>query len=157
MRIAVAATATGVLVVLLGLMFVLTSDGRDRRILFFPAVAAAGAGATGAELQLRQETRNLPPRFDGDGELRLLVEELILGPADHRAHRLLPRETTVLAVHVTGSRAYVNLSRHVLFGQTLVPTTAGDRLQVLARTIRANFPDLSTVTLLVEGQEPRIN
>jgi hypothetical protein len=152
MRLVAAVAGVLVLVLLAGLALTLARDRGDRRVLSFPALAAAGAGGP---LLFREETRRLPERAALAGELRLLVEEVILGPADHRAHRLLPRHTEVIAVHVKGDTAFVNLSRHVLFDPTPVPTTGHERLQVLRGTILANFRELSTVALLVEGQEPR--
>ena len=80
--------------------------GRERRVLFFPALSGGGGA-----LRLIGEVRYVPYRAAAGADLRTLLEETILGPADHRAHRLLPRALEVISAHVRGGTAYVNLSR----------------------------------------------
>lgn len=126
------------------------STGRERRVLFFPELASRGGA-----LRLIGEVRYVPYRDDAGADLRTLLEETILGPADHRAHRLLPRALQVISAHVRGGTAYVNLSRHVWFGATPVPSTGAERIQALTAAIRYNFPALQEVRMLIEGQEPR--
>ena len=151
---AVAAGAGAAWVLVLGfslLMLQPASTGSERRVLFFPEVP--GIGSPG--LRLMGEVRYVPYRAAAGDDLRMLVEETILGPADHRAHRLLPRGARVISAHVEGATAYVNLSRHVLLAPTSVPSTGRERLQGLADTIRFNFPRLQEVRMFIEGQEPR--
>ena len=124
--------------------------GRERRVLFFPALSGGGGA-----LRLIGEVRYVPYRAAAGADLRTLLEETILGPADHRAHRLLPRALEVISAHVRGGTAYVNLSRHVWFGATPVPSTGAERIQALTAAIRYNFPELQEVRMLIEGQEPR--
>ena len=125
-------------------------SGRERRVLFFPELSG-----TGGPLRLMGEVRYVPYRADPGADLRVLVEETILGPADHRAHRLLPRAAEVISAHVHGATAYLNLSRHAWFEPTPVPSSGGERLQALADAVHYNFPGLREVRMLVEGQEPR--
>jgi len=127
-----------------------SSTGRERRVLFFPELSGSGG-----PLRLMGEVRYVPYRADAGGDLRVLVEETILGPADHRAHRLLPRAAEVISAHVNDGAAYLNLSRHAWFAPTPVPSSGGERLQALADAIHFNFPDLREVRMLIEGQEPR--
>jgi hypothetical protein len=129
-----------------------STTGTERRVLFFPELSG-----TGGPLRLMGEVRYLPYRADAGADLRLLVEETILGPADHRAHRLLPRASQVISTHVHGGTAYVNLSRHVWLAPTPVPSSGAERVHALAAAIRFNFPRLQEVRMLIEGQEPRWN
>ena len=129
-----------------------SSTGRERRVLFFPEVSGAGDA-----LRLMGEVRYVPYRAAAGADLRVLLEETILGPADHRAHRLLPPASHVISSHVHGGTAYVNLSRHVWFAPTPVPSSGAERVQALAAAIRFNFPRLQEVRMLIEGQEPRWN
>lgn len=124
------------------------SSGRERRVLFFPE-----AWGLGGDLRLMGEVRYVPYRADAGGGLRLLAEETILGPADHRAQRLLPGATEVISAHVRGGAAYLNLSRHAWFAPA--PAGGAERLQALAAAVRFNFPGLQEVHVLIEGQEPR--
>lgn len=125
-------------------------SGRERRVLFFPELSG-----TGGPLRLMGEVRYVPYRADPGADLRVLVEETILGPADHRAHRILPRAAEVISAHVQDATAYLNLSRHAWFEPTPVPSSGGERLRALADAIHYNFPGLREVRMLIEGQEPR--
>lgn len=127
-----------------------SSSGRERRVLFFPQ-----AWGSGGELRLMGEVRYVPYRADAGGDLRMLVEETILGPADHRAQRLLPGASEVISAHVRGGAAYLNLSRHAWFAPTPEPSSGAERMRALAAAIRFNFPGLQEVRMLIEGQEPR--
>ena len=122
-------------------------------LLFFPEVPHQGAAPAG--LMLRDEVRYVPYRSRTSAAVRMLVEETILGPADHRTHRLLPREAEVISAHVAGEVIYVNLSHHAWLAATPVPSTGAERIQALHDTIRFNFPRLREVRILIEGQEPR--
>ena len=127
-----------------------SSTGRERRVLFFPELSTVGA-----PLRLMGEVRYVPYRADAGGDLRVLVEETILGPADHRVHRLLPRSAEVISAHVRGGTAYLNLSHHVWLAPTPVPSSGAERIVALTDAIRFNFPRLREVRMLIEGQEPR--
>lgn len=150
---AVAAVAWLVVLGYSALMVHPAVSGRERRVLFFPEVPHQGTEHTA--VVLRDEVRYVPYRSRADAALRMLVEETILGPADHRTHRLLPREVEIISTHVTGEVAYVNLSHHAWLAATPVPSTGDERIQALHDTIRFNFPRLRDVRILIEGQEPR--
>lgn len=136
------------------------ASGRVRRVLFFPEVPYHGA-ADSSGLVLHQEVRYVPYRPRVEPSLRLLVEETILGPADHRTGHLLPAGTRVISTHVddgeAGTVAYVNLSHHAWLAATAVPSTGAERIQSLSDIILFNFPRLQEVRVLIEGQEPRID
>ena len=136
------------------------ASGRVRRVLFFPEVRYHGV-ARDTGLVLHQEVRYMPYRARVEPALRLLVEETILGPADHRTRHLLPPGVEVISTHVTegeaGAVAYVNLSHHAWLGATAVPSTGAERIRTLTDIIQFNFPRLQAVHILIEGQEPRID
>ena len=139
------------------------ASGRVRRVLLFPEVPYHGAeqGAPGAARVLHQEVRYVPYRSQAELALRLLVEETILGPADHRTYHLLPAGVRVISTHVAdgeaGAVAYVNLSHHALLGATAIPSTGAERIGTLTDIILFNFPRLQAVHVLVDGQEPRLD
>ena len=118
----------------------------QRRVLFFPEFHSQ---------LLEGEVRYLPRRESLAEAARLLIEEAILGPANHEAVAVVPRTAEVLSVHVIGEEAIINLSQHVLFDPTPLAWSRLQRLQGLANTILYNLRELSTVRLLVEGEEPR--
>ena len=132
------------------------ASGSVRRVLFFPEVPYQSA-AHDAGLVLHQEVRYVPYRSQQESALRLLVEETILGPADHRTHHLLPAGVQVISTHVADGVAYVNLSHHAWTGATAVASTGAERIATLTDVILVNFPRLQAVRILIEGQEPRLN
>ncbi|MDE0445224.1 MAG: GerMN domain-containing protein [Spirochaetaceae bacterium] len=134
------------------------ASGRVRRVLFFPELPYHGA-AQSEQRQVRvlhQEVRYVPYRSRAEPALRLLVEETILGPADHRTYHLLPAGVRVISTHVADAVAYVNLSHHALLGATAIPSSGGERIGTLTDIILFNFPRLRAVRILVDGQEPRL-
>lgn len=132
------------------------ASGRVRRVLFFPEVPYHGA-AQGGGLVLHREVRYVPYRPHLEPALRLLVEETILGPADHRTRHLLPAVAQVISTHVVDGVAYVNLSHHAWLADTAVPSTGAERIRTLSDTIQLNFPRLQAVRILIEGQEPNLD
>ena len=136
------------------------ASGRVRRVLFFPEVPYHGA-AEHTGLVLHQEVRYVPYRPRVEPSLRVLVEETILGPADHRTGHLLPAGARVISTHVAdseaGATAYVNLSHHAWLAATAVPSTGAERIRTLTDIIQFNFPGLQEVRVLIEGQEPRLD
>ena len=138
------------------------ASGRVRRVLFFPEVPYVGAAdsdglgaAPGGALRSLSSASVEPA-------LRLLVEEAILGPADHRTHHLLPGRRTG-NLHPRGGRRGGGMSRtstcHTTpwLVATAVPSTGAERIRALTDIILFNFPRLQAVQVLIEGQEPRID
>lgn len=123
----------------------LASGPPAARVLFF---GAAGGGLAG-------ETRYLPRRDARPEQLRLLVDESILGPRsrDHRA--ALPRSTRVRSLMVAGDTLYLDLSAAALLDDSGSGLQGAERLRALASTLLFNAPWLRRVWLFVDGQEPR--
>jgi hypothetical protein len=141
------AIALGLALLAAGVFLALQRGGSERRTLFFP------------EFQSRLligEVRYLPARESVADDVRLLLEELVLGPANHEAVTVVPRSVRVLSVHVLGEEAVINLTRHVLFDPTPVPYSRAERLHAVANTVLFNLRTLSAVRTLVEGQEPEL-
>ena len=153
---AVAAVAWLLVLGYSALMMQPEASGRVRRVLFFPEVPYHGA-AEGTGLVLHREVRYVPYRPHLEPALRVLVEETILGPADHRTRHLLPAVARVISTHVVDGVAYVNLSHHAWLADTAIPSTGAERIHTLSDTIRFNFPRLQAVHILIEGQEPRLD
>ena len=106
------------------------------------------------ETRLVGETRYLPRRTGRIEPLRLLVDEVILGPRlrDHRA--VLPRSTEVRFLTLGGDTLYLDLSAAALLDQSGAELQGADRLQALASTLLFNTPWLRRVWLFVDGQIP---
>ena len=129
------------------LLWALARGGSQRRVLFFPEFHTR---------LLVGEIRYLPARDSPAGQTRLLIEETILGPAHHDAVAVVPRSTELISVHVIDEEAVINLTSHVLFDATPLPSSRLQRLQGLANTILYNLREIASVRILVDGQEPQL-
>ncbi len=126
------------------LALVLRGDPPAARVLFF-----GGAGG-----ELAGETRYLPRRDGRAEQLRLLVDELILGPRSRDFAAALPRSTAVRSVMVRGDAAYVDLSAAAWLDDPDSGLQGADRLRAVASTLLYNAPWLRQAWLLVDGQAP---
>ena len=134
-------------------MSVLLFLGREppvAHVLFF-----AGPGDDlVAETRLVGETRYLPRRTGRPERLRLLVDEVILGPRAREHGSVLPRSTEVRFLTLGGDTLYLDLSAAALLDESGAELQGADRLQALASTLLFNTPWLRRVWLFVDGQIP---
>lgn len=105
-------------------------------------------------MRIDGEVRYLPRRTDRSEQLRLLVDELILGPRIRENHATLPQTTKIRSLMLRGDKLYLDLSVTALIDEPDRVMRGPQRLHALARTLRFNFPWLSDLFLLVDGQEP---
>lgn len=125
--------------------FLIWPPDRQARILFFP-------GTT--ESVLSGERRLVPRASDRTRQLRLVVQELILGPSEIRHGRLVPRNSDIRSVSIVDETAYVDLSPEVMFGEDEVRLGVRDGLRGISDTLLYNFRWLDEVVLTIGGQEP---
>jgi hypothetical protein len=145
-RLLILASA-GVLVVLLALSLALFFDGGHwaRRILFFPESTSR---------KLAGETRFLPRQSGLAENVRLLVEEALLGPTLPLHGRLLPRTTRLQTVLARRGNVYISLSQGILRQDRECPFSPQEALEALGTAIRFNFPQIRSLYLLIDGQVP---
>lgn len=139
--------SSGVLIVLLAfsLAFFFAGGRWARRILFFPEATSR---------RLAGETRFLPRRSGMAENIRLLVEESLLGPTLPLHDRLLPRTTRLQTVLVRKGNVYISLSQDILRQDRECPFSPQEALEALATAIRFNFPRIRSLNLLIDGQVP---
>lgn len=125
--------------------FLIWPPERETHTLFFP-------GTTSAELS--GERRLLPRARDRSHKVRLVVEELILGPAEIRHGRLLPRATRIRSIAFAEDTVYVDLSPQIMFGEEEVRVDVATGLAGIEQTLLYNFRWLENVTLTIGGQVP---
>lgn len=84
--------------------------------------------------------------------LRPVLEALVAGPKQ-RGVALFPEGTGVRGVYITDTTAYIDFSRQLVEGFT--GGSSGEYLLVasIVQTVCANFRELDSVRLLVEGKE----
>ncbi len=107
-----------------------------------------------AETRLVGETRYLPRRTGRPERLRLLVDEVILGPRAREHGSVLPRSTEVRFLTLGSDTLYLDLSAAALLDESGAELQGADRLQALASTLLFNTPWLRRVWLFVDGQIP---
>jgi len=125
--------------------FLIWPPDREARTLFFP-------GTT--DVTLSGERRLVPRSADRNRELYLVVQELILGPAEIRHGRLVPRNTRISSLAIVDSTVYVDLSPDMMFGEDEVRVDVADGLAGVEGTLLYNFRWLEQVVLTIGGQEP---
>ena len=126
------------------LALLLGGDLPAARVLFFG----------GAEGELAGETRYLPRREGRSEQLRLLVDELILGPRSRDHAAALPRSTRVRSIMIHGDTAYVDLTAAAWLDDPGSGLQGADRLRSVASTLLFNAPWLRRAWLFVDGQTP---
>jgi len=141
------ASAAGALFLLLAISLALFLAGGHwvRRVLFFPETISR---------KLAAETRYLPRRGGLEGDVKLLIEEALLGPALPLHQRILPRSTHLQTVLVHRGTLIVSLSGGILIQDPECPFSPLEALQALGTLIRFNFPRARSLQLLIEGQVP---
>ncbi len=125
--------------------FALFNDGQVDRVLFFPGARTA---------RVSGELRSLPALGDTRDDLRLLLNEVILGPAEIQHGRLVPRGTQVRSLIVNDGIAFVNFNEVILFEAPDQQLALEEVFDVLRRTIRYNFRSIERVVFTVNGQLP---
>lgn len=125
--------------------FLIWPPDREARTLFFP-------GTT--EASLTGERRLVPRNPQRSRELYLVVQELILGPAEIRHGRLVPRNTRISSLAITEDTVYVDLSPEMMFGEEEVRIDVAQGLDGVEATLLYNFRWLKSVVLTIGGQEP---
>jgi hypothetical protein len=131
---------------LLSLAFFLAfPPDRIRRTLFFP-------GAT--DLSLRGESRLLPRTRSQERDVALLVEDLILGPAEIDHGRVMPRGTAIRSLIVNEREVYIDLSSTAIDPEESVRLPLDRALGAIERSVIHNFRTLDTVLITIDGQVP---
>ena len=139
------------------LLFYLRGDRRAKRVLFFPESSFGRSynERRGEQAdRLYAEVRRLPLRGSAQEDIRLLVEDLILGPVDPMHVRLVPRETRLIGLIWKRSALYVNLSAGILADDDESELSLQRKLQGVVNAILFNFPFVRRVHLFIEGQVP---
>ncbi|MCL1817723.1 MAG: GerMN domain-containing protein, partial [Spirochaetaceae bacterium] len=135
-----------VLVFLIALVFFLF-DGRTRinGVIFFPEPAQTGLSGEPRRIY-RQETL--------EGNVRLLVREMLLGPMDIRHMNIFPPNTRLKSVFVRGAAVYLDFSPEILFLDTHTRLSFDELLAAVRQTVLFNFRQLADVIITINGQEP---
>jgi hypothetical protein len=132
-------------------LFLLGDTRKVQRTFFFPEVKAPHRDT---EDRISGEERVIPRQRKVLDNIRLLVEEVILGPLSHIHSRLVSSEVKVYSLVLDQRVLYLNLSGDMLKPDSQVAQPLEVQIQALGNTVLFNFPFLKKVFIFVEGQIP---
>lgn len=126
------------------------------RSLLIPAeekVAISLYFSTEDAAYLAEEKRDLPRAEEVGDQIKLVVKELIKGPASSNLFPTLPGETVLREVYIEEGTCFLD------FGQELRDNhpggSSGEELTIfsLVNTLTQNFSQIERVQILIEGKE----
>ncbi len=132
----------GLLIISLAL-FLFVPGRQVRRVLFFTNTVDTG---------LSGEIRYLPSHSPRETSIRMVLDELLLGPVDIEHERLLPEDTRIRSFLYRDGIVYIDFSHDIID-----PSAALDIRELLEgveRTVTFNFPSVRDVVITIRGQVP---
>lgn len=127
------------------LLLFLDDERPVARVLFFGNTDGRG---------LSGEVRYLPRRAEHRDQLRLLVDELILGSQSREYFDPLHISTEVRSLMLNGDTLYLDLSATALLADPDHGMQGTQRLHAIASTLKFNFRWIRRLYLFVDSQEP---
>ena len=127
--------------------YIYFKDKLERRVLFFPTVSS---------IKLEGEERLIPLK-KGEAALRILLDEIVLGPVVPNHVRILPKETRITSLLWRKDSVYVNFSNHILFADGEINYSYKEILHAVGNSILFNFPRVKRLYIFIDGQIPRIS
>ena len=118
---------------------------RVARTLFFP-----GAART----DLSSERRLIPRVSSSERAVRLVVQEMLLGPTNIAHGRALPRETTINSIMLQDRVVYLDLSQEPILARSDVEGLVETGLEAIRRSILFNFRSIDEVVVTIDGNVP---
>ncbi len=112
------------------------------------------AFADSRAMNIVEEQRDIVVPEDRPGRARRILEELVAGPRHEGGVRTLPESTEIHSVYFDDSGgAYVDFSSELVEDHWGGSTGELFTIRSVVRTLAANFPDVESVTFLVEGEQ----
>lgn len=124
--------------------YIAFTPNRVERILFFPGAV---------ERELAGEARLVPRTDDLESRVRMVVEELMYGPARIDRSRVVSQNTRSRSVIVRGTTAYVDLSTDILnTEEEALPLSLEESLAAIRHTLQFNFRSIDRVVITIGGE-----
>jgi hypothetical protein len=99
---------------------------------------------------MHTEVRFLP-RESAQGDVRLFVDELLLGPLTARYRILFSQGTRVLSCIQNGNTLYLDLSGEAMFNIDPAPPVR-NAVDILEKNIKKNFSSIKIVEVFIDGK-----
>jgi hypothetical protein len=150
-KIGLAAASVALFLAILAAVLVLTlpSQRGDRYNMAFPDTAGGSN---------HHEWRVLSPEDNMDSRVRLIVEELLLGPMELGAIPFFPGGTEIRSIVVNdGNRTvYIDFSSEIIVHDQSENIGFEEVMDLLEYNLFRNFPRLEQIIVTVEGQLPGV-
>ncbi|HOV62271.1 MAG TPA: GerMN domain-containing protein [Spirochaetia bacterium] len=131
---------------LVSLVFYLViAYGSVERVLFFPRENSS---------TLAGELRVVPDKRGKEEDIRILISELLLGPAKLDLSRVVPRGTRLNSVLLRKGVLYVDFSNDIFLGRKESELSFDEMLAAVRKTILFNFKRIKSIIISIEGQIP---
>jgi len=124
-------------------LYIFTGSSYVNRVLFFPAEGS---------LHLAGELRRLPKSARDEENIKLVVDELILGPVELSLKKLLPKHTTVRTCMLRDRTVYLDLSPELIVNTEGTELSVDESLFGIEQSIRFNFPGVERVIFFIDGE-----
>ena len=125
--------------------YLLLPPERVARTLFFPGTTTT---------TLNGERRLLPRVATDRRAMRLVVEDLLLGPSRIEHSRAFPRETRIESLILSDRTLYVDLSEQAMLHSAEVRVDVRTGLRAIRETLLYNFRSLDEVVITIDGNVP---
>jgi hypothetical protein len=132
-------------------LYLLAGDRNVKRAFFFPEI---GAPNRALESKVSGEGRVIPSQKTAVENIRLVIEEVILGPINHSHGRLVSQKVKLLSLVLSRGVLYLNLSGIMLEKDPQVLLPVETQIQAMVNTLLFNFPFLKKVYVFIDGQIP---
>jgi hypothetical protein len=132
-------------------LFIFSGEKKTHRAFFFPDIRTRKRPTA---MKVSGERRILPLRASRVENIRLVIEDMLLGPTDHRHAQLVSPNVRLLALVYSHGILYIDLSGSILEEDPSVELPLALQIQALGNTILYNFPFVARVFVFIEGQIP---
>ena len=136
------------------LFYFLKGDKLVMRTLFFPQIVALEEGHEQQEdFKFKSESRLLPLLGSQEDNIRLLIEELLLGPIRVEIENLLPGNVRIISFYIDKETVRLNLSADlILYGFDPSLYTQKTLTDFFKKNICFNFRSIKKVQIFIDGQ-----
>jgi spore germination protein GerM len=128
------------------LFYLMLERGSVERVLFFPQENSS---------TLVGELRDLPDKRGKEEDIRVLIDELLLGPETLHLDKIAPRGTKLKSLILRRGILYADFSDTIFLGEKVSELSFDEILQTMRKTILFNFKGIKSIIITIEGQIPR--
>ncbi len=134
------------LAVSLLIFFVFSNDRHEKAFFFYETGTYNEEG----------ESRVIPGYHEKEKNIRIYVEELLLGPSNVNFEAIFPEGTRLNQIMLREKKLFLDINNMVLKTDISKSYNIGKSIKLLKKNIYFNFPGIDTVIFTISGEEPDI-